>query len=574
MKKIFLSVVLTVVTIIFAGCADGGNESSEWDVFDNPRRNINVDLDDLPLQSFEQNANALSSEEAIEQETITPTTEAPAQIPAVRVTAENENQLRAAVAEAGETPVIITITALVELISNFVIPSGTDITLTSAPFSFDAENTFGLIAMRDMDAIKVEENASLIVENIGIGRNRETSTKGSGINNSGNFIMHSGFILGHEVGVHNVGFFTMNNGNINSNGCGVYNDNSSNFIMHDGEIKYNGYIDTTILITSGQGGGGICNSAGSTFTMNGGIISDNRSGNGGGVYNIGVFTMNDGEINNNHISGVANVSGYYKGDYYYGTFTMNGGIIGDNITSGNGGGVYNYAQGGTGYGVDRDRVTFIMNDGIINGNISEKSGGGLYNESNFIMNGGIITDNISENGGGVHNGRDFSPGNFTFDGGWIFNNYAETDNDVHLSGTFNNNVFDTSVGAIGSAPSDYIATSFAATIIETNVGQTLSASDLRSVEEIVKNIIGVRFKSVEKTEGNAPWFNLEEENENVRQNLIGDRLIITCSRLIGEEAIDVYNAVAFYFEFDFENYNDTGRYLYNPNINNTRVYIE
>jgi hypothetical protein len=145
------------------------------------------------------------------------------------------------------------------------------------------------------------------------------------------------------------------------------------------------------------------------FTMYDGVICNAV---GIGVANIGGnFTMYDGSIRNNGDGGVSTTN------WNVGIFTMNGGAIYNNTTDGSGGGL---------------RVefgTFVMNGGLIHGNTARMNGGGLYL------------------------GR--SQPNFTFNGGWVFDNRASNDNDFHLSqtvGVFNNNVFDPSVGAIGSPP--------------------------------------------------------------------------------------------------------------------------
>ena len=111
---------------------------------------------------------------------------------------------------------------------------------------------------------------------------------------------------------------------------------------------------------TGNNGGGVSVSSGSTFTMNGGTITKNKTGNsGGGVY------VDSGS-----------------------TFTMNGGTITGNNAGSNGGGVY-VTSGGT----------FTMNGGTITGNNAGSNGGGVcvFSDSTFTMNGGIITGNNSTN---------------------------------------------------------------------------------------------------------------------------------------------------------------------------------
>jgi hypothetical protein len=123
--------------------------------------------------------------------------------------------------------------------------------------------------------------------------------------------------------------------------------------------------------------------------MNGGRISGNTSGNnynagnGGGVYNVGTFTMNGGEISGNTAG--SNGGGVYNmgSSSISGTFTMSGGKISGN-TAVVGGGVVNTR-------------TITMNGGEISGNTASTYGSGVFNSnsSTLIMNGDAIisTDN-------------------------------------------------------------------------------------------------------------------------------------------------------------------------------------
>ncbi len=169
------------------------------------------------------------------------------------------------------------------------------------------------------------------------------------------------------------------------NGLCVYVATSGNLTMKSGSSITG---NTSAKATHG---GGVYNVG--TFTMNGGTISGNLArttgtgrnqigGDGGGVYNKGTFTMNDGTISTN--KAMSGGSGVYNDS---GTFTMNGGTI-----SGNG------VQEGSsivfsGAGV-MNRATFNMYDGTISGNESTYMGGGVYNvQGTFTMYGGTISGN-------------------------------------------------------------------------------------------------------------------------------------------------------------------------------------
>jgi len=302
------------------------------------------------------------------------------------ITVNTEEGLRQAVGQAGNMPTTIYLNADIELIANFVIPGGVDITITSPP-----GQKFNLTTNRNMDIVTIQAGAMVTIENILIERLDGT---GRGIHNAGHLTMNDSRIYGNVL---------------NGNGAGVRN--TGTFIMNSGKISGNS-------IPSVGGGGGVDNTG--TFTMNGGAIRNNAiSGSGqrrgGGVSNSGVFTMNDGIITDNRHS-AGGVSGGGIGNT--GTFTMNGGTISNNIISfGSGGGVFSSG-------------TFIMNDGTINGNSASREGGGVYARGTFTMSGGVISGNTAIQGGGVQNRDTFTMTNST-----ICSNEASADGgNVHNGG--------------------------------------------------------------------------------------------------------------------------------------------
>jgi uncharacterized repeat protein (TIGR02543 family) len=88
-----------------------------------------------------------------------------------------------------------------------------------------------------------------------------------------------------------------------------------------------------------NGGGGVYVTSGSSFTMEGGEISDNSANGGGGVVvNNGSFTMEGGEISGNSASsGGGGVAVYYNG-----SFTMSGTAKISGNSANFAGGVYVY----------------------------------------------------------------------------------------------------------------------------------------------------------------------------------------------------------------------------------------
>ncbi|MDR3356650.1 MAG: hypothetical protein LBO04_05615 [Spirochaetaceae bacterium] len=133
-------------------------------------------------------------------------------------------------------------------------------------------------------------------------------------------------------------------------------------------------LEDDIVLTGGFSlwGGGVRigtygGEPGGEFVMAGGVIADNKSGAGGGVY------LQSGEG---------------------ATFTMTGGKIEKNGDAGteNGGGIF--IDGG---------VKAVMTGGEIIGNNSALQGGGVYiaPDGEFTMSGGLIVANASAEGGGV-----------------------------------------------------------------------------------------------------------------------------------------------------------------------------
>ena len=267
-----------------------------------------------------------------------------------------------------------------------------------------------------------------------------TAPEGGGVCNAGTFNMTGGNITNNHAvngnGVYTSGTFKMSGGSITGNtttntgselgdawGGGVFIAPNGAFIMSNGTIS-----DNKVIARYPEGGGVYVNgSSGNngSFVMKGGTISDNKTvgmyGRGGGVF-VNIYDC---------------------------TFILDGGIISGN-SSGDGGGIYaqsfipfvmhkgsitgNTANYGAGMMIVRDSV---MNGGDITGNIAlddgeyEGCGGGVYiTASTFspklTINGGTISSNIAANGGGVYIGR----GSLTMNGGSI-SNHSDSDA-VHL----------------------------------------------------------------------------------------------------------------------------------------------
>ncbi|MDD2980569.1 MAG: MBG domain-containing protein [Hespellia sp.] len=203
------------------------------------------------------------------------------------------------------------------------------------------------------------------------------SNDGGGVANTGTFIMKAGEISGNYIpdndggGVFNYGTFTMENGTITGNsvtgggyGAGVYNNGI--FTMQGGEISGN----------NGQSqGGGIYNDSDKTCSITGGSIHNNTvsnnkdAGDGGGIYNLGTVTMQDGEIRENNA--LSSGGGIYNSGG--GTCSITGGSIQSNTAS-QGGGINN-------------RNLLTLNGATITGNTATSYGGGVYNDKTINMGG-------------------------------------------------------------------------------------------------------------------------------------------------------------------------------------------
>ena len=226
------------------------------------------------------------------------------------------------------------------------------------------------------------------------------------------------------------------------------------FTMYGGEISGNKVSDSGSI---NYGGGVRVSDPYSTFTMLGGIITNNEAtnGGGGGVYiGGGRFEMSGSAVitRNKTASSLGGGGVFMNGSdtvYALNEFIMSGNaVISENTaTNGNGGGVYmNSApevtmNGGSitgntaannGGGVYAFSGTFTMNDGTIAGNkATAKNGGGVYANGStaFTMTGGTIGGsttvdaNTAKYGGGVY----VKNGTFTMSGGKVAGNSATED---------------------------------------------------------------------------------------------------------------------------------------------------
>jgi hypothetical protein len=259
----------------------------------------------------------------------------------------------------------LTGTALVDFSTNLVIPSGiTAITLAGSGGGITIDNAGS--AGRPVLFITTS-GKTIILRNLTVTGGRGNPGGGIHIGGGGKVIMESGVIItGNEASEQGGGVYVAGTG--------------SSFTMKGGEIRNNKALNPG----SGKGGGGVRVGAFGTFTMEGGTVSNNVSGNdGGGVYVAGIsatFTMKNGEIRENHASG----SGIGKGGGVYvgasGTFTMEDGTISKNVSDNDGGGVY--VEGAT-------SKAYIRN-GTIGGAFSTDGNTAQYGAGIYVRDAGYL----------------------------------------------------------------------------------------------------------------------------------------------------------------------------------------
>ena len=195
----------------------------------------------------------------------------------------------------------------------------------------------------------------------------------------------------------------------NSNGGGIYNNNSGcgSLLGKTGMTIEDSLIERN---TTSSGGGGISvNGAGSCVTIRNTAIQDNRATGSGGGMSLSnanqTLLLEDSSIlrNESSSSGGGILSSDGSGTTGGSILTVQGSKIQDNTATQQGGGFY--VEGST---ASSDAATLIIgeingdpNDTIISGNVAERAGGGIYlgsatqtsRISAMTMNSGTISGN-------------------------------------------------------------------------------------------------------------------------------------------------------------------------------------
>jgi hypothetical protein len=269
---------------------------------------------------------------------------------------------------------------------------------------------------------------------------------------------------GGAVEVYDYASLIMNDGSTISGstasylGGGVYVVWHSSFTMNGGTIS-NNTAENPFNINVGGSGGGVCIENECSFTMNGGTISGNKSlGEGSGMGGGGVFVFVQSSFT---MSGNSTVSGNRAVRSGGGvlidanvTFTMDDDSkVIDNEAEGNGNefGKGNGCGGGVCIGPESWGSptyntfinTFIMKgNSTVSGNKASVSGGGVSMGlgnllCTFNMEGGTVSGNkATVSGGGISIGQGNESNTFTMTGGTV---YGSNEYDTSLQNTAGSN---------------------------------------------------------------------------------------------------------------------------------------
>ena len=296
-------------------------------------------------------------------------------------------------------PAEITVPAEGKIISTINVPAGKYVKLTGAALTRAVDSKF--VPLFDV-------KGGLILENITLDGNKENGAGGDGLVEvdggkltleEGASLQNSSGMNGGAVRICNNGLFTMNGGQITGNeasaGGGVFvfnyiGENGGSFVMNGGEIIGN----------TAEAGSGVYLLKGSTFKLHDGTISGNAAPENvsqegwDGIINVEIRpqTTSTWSISNTQIplaftynQGIvfpSSPDSWGGGVYNMGAFTMDGGEISGN-TAGRGGAVY-HADG-----------SCEIIGGTIAGNHNTDSGTGLYiRENASIGDGTDISDGI------------------------------------------------------------------------------------------------------------------------------------------------------------------------------------
>jgi hypothetical protein len=280
----------------------------------------------------------------------------------------------------------------------------------------------------------------------------------------------------------------------------------------DGQLSLQNLVVTGGFVSSYQAGGGIYVASTGLLDLYNTTVTNNRSGSGGGIYNVGTTYLRNGSVISDNRTADPTISvGIVKripneggGIINYGTLFVINSTINNNATDlGKGGGISNrgnlfvinstisnntsslVGDGGGIYNLDGSATLVNI---TVSGNVSRREGGGIYNVSVLNLQNSTITNNIAYSrqsnsfaGGGIDNGS----GTVNLRNTIVAGNFRSLDSQGYnriaadLRGTFNGNnnnligTLDGSVGTIGT-DTDIVNANVQLSPLQNNGGLTLT----------------------------------------------------------------------------------------------------
>jgi hypothetical protein len=257
----------------------------------------------------------------------------------------------------------------------------------------------------------VTVDGGIVSSNVAIG-NSESTGDGGGIYNKATLIVQNGGTIG-GVGAGNMA---------GGDGGGIYNYDGGMVTVDGGTVSDNVAGDEAA--TTGNGGG-IHNAEGGEMMVDGSAVRGNTAGHcGGGIRNFGTLNVQNGSTIGG--AGAGNEASIGGGIYNVGVATVDASAVSANHAS-SGGGIWNMdtlnVQNGSTIG------------GAGAGNTAEVQGGGIYNVLGATtVDGSTVSANSAQRGGGIFNvlatmtmgGSTVSFNTASDDGGGIYNDGAGT----------------------------------------------------------------------------------------------------------------------------------------------------
>jgi CSLREA domain-containing protein len=294
----------------------------------------------------------------------------------------------------------------------------------------------------DIEVNKAENGSGIFNEGGGTAtidasaiRGNSAKANGGGIYNNGTLYVLNGSTIGGGAGQASIARF--GGGIFNQSGTVIIDAStiSGNMVVEAGggvfnnaslTVRNSSVIGGDSTLDQGNGdvpavsdydieGGGIANSGSGIVTIDASTVSGNRARSGGGIYNVGSLSVQNGSVIGGDTLGNSNSGEEGGGIANAGMATVTASSISGNSAEflvGSGGGIFNFFTG-----------TITIDNSIINGN----SGGGIYNEGILtVQNGSLLNSN---SGSGLKNDNDASAtiddstisGNIDAFGGGIFN---------------------------------------------------------------------------------------------------------------------------------------------------------